>query len=531
MPLDLVPEKLLERARDQERKHGWLYAAWSYEQALHSIAETETSAAEIGERIGFCYKRASRQSEDLEEFTKLREQAAAAYQKAARLFEKKDSVANLGKSAQCDALAKYSRSWLASTLTEKAKTLDECRVFGDKALESFQKAGDNLNYGKTCNLLLLCLFERLYVAPTHKEKRIIAQEAMHLSNNALPVLSMLEDKSELLQAYSLLSLHNWYVADIVSEREEDRKELADLAVSYSDKAVSLSREVDNPYDAALSQWAAALCTLSFTENITSALEYAKGMLHQGNVVNDNYLKGVAFYILAFATDWAVAKEADPDKRKERYEETIKYAQAAERCLTLVAQDSIIGETYLFYGQSYSSLAYESTSPLEKLAFSKKAVEVGQKGLEYAVRSGSPDAIGSTLHALSKALHFSANLEPSADDKKKLQEEALGYRKEYNRVVEKAFPSMDWVLGVGKIYKAQLERELSRLESDESKKRTLLEQAVTDMDDGVSKCKKWITSRPTPSHIVFVAEFEDSFGKILEELYLLTEEEKTLHKAN
>jgi len=530
MPLDLTLEKLLERAKNQEKKYGWLYAVWSYEQALHFAAETGSFAAETWQRIGFCYERASRQAENMEEFTELRRHGVEAYKKAAILFKKINNVTNAGKSAQCNALAEYTRSWLASSPLEKAEMLDKCRAFGDKALQAFQTAGDELSYGKTCNLLLLCLFERLYVAPTHEEKRTIAQEGVQLSNKTLSVLTKLGDKSELLKTYSIASLQNWYAANI-SEQKENRKKLADTGLSYSEKAIALSKQIDAPCYAAMSRWAAAFCTLFFTEKIESSLEYAKEMLQQGIIVNDNYLKGVASYILAFATDWAISKEENPDKRKERYQEIIKYAEDAERYLVLVAQNSIIAETYMSYGQSYFSLAYESTGPSEKLALSKKAVEVGRKGLEYAFRSGSPDAIGSTLHALSKALHFYANQEPSTDDKAKLLEEALGYREEYNNVVERAFPSMDWVLGVGRIYKAQLERELSRLETDESKKKTLLEQAITDMDDGVSKCKKWITSRPTPSYIIFVAEFEDSFGKILEELYLLTEGEITLRKAN
>jgi KaiC/GvpD/RAD55 family RecA-like ATPase len=530
MPLDLTPEKLLERAKDQEKKYGWLYAVWSYEQALQSATEIVPSAAETWQRIGFCYERASRQTQDVQEFTKLRQQAVEAYQEAARQFEKINSVKNAGRIAQCKALAEYTRSWLASTLADKAKMLDECRAFGTKALHEFQTARDELNYAKTCNLLLLCLFEHLYAAPTNKEKRIIAQEGMQLSNDALPVLSKLGDKSELLQAYSISSLQDWYIANI-SEQKEERETLTERSLNYSEKATALSKEVEDPYYVAMSRWAAAFCTLFFTEKIESAIEYAKEMLQQGIVVNDNYLKGVASYILAFTTDWTVPREENPDKRKERYEETIKYAQDAERYLALVAQNSIIGETYLFYGQSYSSLAHETPGASEKLALSKKAVEVGRKGLEYAVRSGSPDAIGSTLHVLSKALHFYASLEPSTDDKMKLLEEALGYREEYNNIVERAFPSMNWIIGVGRVYKAELEVELAKSKTDGNENKKLLQQAVADMDDGVLNCKKWIASRPTPSHTALVAEFEDSFGKILDEFYLLTEDEKILRKAN
>ncbi len=530
MPLNLSLETVLKKAKEQEKKYGWLYAAWSYEQALHFESETASFAADTWQRIGFCYERASRQAEDVEEFKKLRQLAVEAYMSAAKLFEKEDGLDSQGKNAHCRASVEYVRSWLASSPSEKARMLDEGLAFGNKALDAFKKNGDELNYGKTCNDLLLCLFERLFLSSDDKEKKSICQQGAYYGNEAISALSKIDNKSELIRAYSIASLLSWYVANI-SEREEEQKEMADLSVNYSDKAMVLSRDVDNPYDIALSMWPAALCALYFAGNTKSSLAHSREMLQQGNTVSDNYIKGIASYILAFVSDWMVPKERNPDKKKARCEETFRYAQDAERYLRLVAQDSIIAETYMFYGQSYSSLIQESISSSEKRALSKEAVKVGRKGLEYAVRSGSPDAIGSALHALSKTLFSASNLEPRTDYKTKLLKEALGYREEYTNIVEKAFPSMDWVLGVGRIYTAQLERELFRLEVDQDKRRALLEQAVKDMDDGVSKCKKWITSRPTPPLIGIVAGFEDSFGKILDELYLLTEDEKILRKAN
>jgi hypothetical protein len=97
MSLNFTQEKLLERAKEQEKKHGWLYAAWSYEQALSLAVETASFAAETWQLIGFCYERASRQAENIEEFTKLRQHAVEAYQKAAILFEKMNNGTSAGK--------------------------------------------------------------------------------------------------------------------------------------------------------------------------------------------------------------------------------------------------------------------------------------------------------------------------------------------------------------------------------------------------------------------------------------------------
>ena len=144
MPLDLSLEKLLERAKDQEKKYGWLYAVWTYEQSLLSVEETGSFAAEIWQQIGFCYERASRQTEDVGEFSKLRQQAVEAYQEAARQFEKINTGKYVGKIAQCNALAEYSRSWLASASSEKAIILDECRANGEKALQVMPYSNNSL---------------------------------------------------------------------------------------------------------------------------------------------------------------------------------------------------------------------------------------------------------------------------------------------------------------------------------------------------------------------------------------------------
>jgi len=518
-------EAVLEKAKEQERKYGWLYAAWSYEQALRYDSEA-SFAAEIWKKIGRCYDLASRQSEKLEEFKKLRQLAIDAYRKAASLFEE---LKNPGKNLLCKAMAEHSRSWVSPNPAERRQALDECYALEKEALKAFKTAKDELNYGKTCNDLLLCLLELLHHAATEKEKQIFAQEGEHHSNEAIAVLSRQDNKPELLQAYSSASRHSWYAANI-SEHEEKRKALAQRSLEYAEKAVALSKEVNNPYCTAASEWSATLSTLFFTDRLEDSLQCAKEMLQQGTTLDDNYLKGVAYYLLAFVTDWMVSKEANPDKKEERCQEIIRYGEGAAQCLEVVSKDTIIAETYMFYIESYSTLSRDfATDPLEKRALSKTAVEIGRKGLEHAIRSGSPDAIGSVRHTLSKALHSYANLEPKKGEKAKLLQEALSLRKGYLDVVEKIFPSNYWILGLGKVYAAQLKSELAKLETGDNRI-ALLKDAVSDIEDGVLHCKKWIVQRPSPPLITFVAEYEEWFGKMLEDLHLMTEDAKVLRRA-
>ena len=521
---------LLDNAKEQEKKFSWLEASKSYEQAVNSESMTQPVMAETWERIGFCYDFASRQAETVGEFKKLRQFAAEAYQNTARILESEDYQKYQGEIERCNALAHYIRSWLASDPSERRRMLDECIRFGKRSMEAYKSAGDELNYGKMCNELLYCLFERLYVASDWKEMRDFAQEGIDCADKAIAVLSKLGKKDELLQAYYTASLQSWYAANI-SEQEEKRKELVERSLTCSDEALKLAKSGDNPYHIAMANWASAFCTLYFTEKVESALECAKEMLKQGTVVKDNYLQGIALYALTFVTNWITLREADPDKKKEEYRKIIEYADDGIRHLELVAQDFFIAEICLFYAESYSSLALEAgISPEERRDKVKKAITIGRQGLNYANRSGSPDAMCSTLHALSKALQFYSNIETGKEAKAKLLDEALVHRQEFNRVSERVVPSSDWVRGVGISYEGLIKLDLARLEANKDKRKALLESAVSNMEEGVSRCKKAILSHPVPTLQVAVGNFENGFGSILCELYLLTKDDKVLNRA-
>ena len=391
-------KRILTRAKEKEEKYDWLEAAKSYERALQSESPTDSLAAETWDRIGFCYSRASTQTEAPEEFKKIRQLAAEAYKKAAELFEKEGSLKNQGKNLQCYAMAEYVGSWLASNPLDKRIMLDECRSLGNKSLKAYENAGDQLGHGSVCNDLLLFLLERLYVATDSREMRDITREGMDCADKAVAVLSKLGNKSELLRAYFTASLQSWQAHACMQKR----KELMQRSLSYSEKALELSRDVKDPYYGAMSNWAAAFCNLLFTEKVESALEYANEMLKQGRTLRDNYLKGVALYILTFVINWMILREEDPDKRKEGHEKIIKCSKEGIPYLQLISQNFFIAETCLFYAETYSSLARDVITNIEtKRDMLEKAVEIGRKGLENAIKSGSPDATGSTHHALAK----------------------------------------------------------------------------------------------------------------------------------
>jgi len=527
MPANLDVKALLQRAKMHESKLEWINAAESYQKMI-DLTTNEEEKAEVLQNLGFCYSSASKQAEDNVKFKELGQLAVDAYQKAANYFTQQTDVSK-GQSAHYNAIANYIASLMASNPSEKIEKLDESLRYGRTSFSAYQSADDKLNQGKICTDLMLVLLERQSIASNWREKKKILQEGIDCASNAIDILSKLESKPDLLEAYSLASLLNFQAANIFEDVNR-RKDLSQSSQLYSEKASELTREVDNHYLVALSKWAAAYCTLLFSGDVESSLKNAAEMLKQGIAINDSYIQGVAYYILSWVTNWMMLREADPDKKREGYEKIIDHSEKAIRHLSIVSQDYYIGEVLRFRAEGYSSLALEVEASLEeKRVLLKKAVEFGRKGLEYAIQSGSPDVQGSTLHALSKALHNFSNLQTGEDERKKLLEEALAHRVEYNKIVESAFSSNDWVRGVGKNYEGPIKADLVNLVAEE-KKRDLLESAATDMRDGVARCRKWILARPEPTLISAVAGYEDRFGQILNQLYVITGDQKVLRKA-
>ncbi len=511
----------------------WLEAAKSYEENSISSKDRGSTLAQSWQRIGFCYSLASRQARDQKDFKKLRQQATQAYQRAAELFGENSDPKSKGESLKCSSLAEYTQSWIAQNPEEKDVCLQKCLSFGREALASFKKAEDETNYSQTCNILSQCLFDRVYLSSVESEKKAFVQEGIEFSNDAISIFEKLEMSEDLVVALHLATLHNWYLANI-GEKEAIRKASSEKCLEYSEKTLKLSRDFNNPYVKAKSFWARTLATLFFTENLETSLSCAKQMWEQALTIRDTYLQGIASYFLAFTTDLMIPSEANPNRKKQMYEDIIRYSENAVKSLNYVGQDSAIAEVYLVYPQSYSSLAREfALTAKEKLAFAKKAVRIGEKGLEHAIRSGSSDGIASNLHSLSKAYHYYSNLEPRPHEKPELLKVALGYRKEYVKIVQNAFKSNLWTLGLGLVYAAQAEADLSMLEPNEETKGLILKDAISDMEKGIPLCEKWVDSlgsQNVPTLVATLAGFEDKYGSILKDNYSLTKDKNNLTKA-
>jgi len=509
-------ELFLNEAKDQERKYDWMGAIKPYVKALNAALEVSNNskAAEIRERIGFCYRCAAMQAENPEEFKKRMLWAIKTYRKAAKLFGEVEEPA---KTCHCKAMATYLNSWLAGDPFEKKKLLDECWKLEKKALKFYEEAGDRLSYGKTCNELLTCLFDRKNLAWDWSEEKMIFEEAVGYGEGAIASLSEVAEEYELARAYCLMSLHHFYALDIYEL--EKSQEIRQKCLSYAEKALNLSKKIGDAYLIGITNVWLGLAAKDITGELESSLEYFENALQHGIRIRDNYLIGWASRCLAYATVWKVYAEEDSDKKREVYMQCKKHSEHAIRHFSLISYDQEIAFSYLFFSRVYQEVIPLETSSEDKRALLKKSVEAGEKGLEHAQRSGSAMATYCLLHQLSKSLFYLSTMERDVDRKNQLLIKSLQCIEQGIKALDQELPYYYWNRGVFRNYLALIQAELAKIERNKGKKVKLLRDAIANAENSIELCLK----RGTLSRYNYAAlgRYYGELGGIVDQLYRLT----------
>ena len=522
-------EAVLGKAKALEKEYNWIEAADFYKQALRLVGKEDfLKRGEIQEKIGYCLYRGAFQAETQEEFKSRMLEAVGAYERAAEVYQEVERA----KGLYCRAMALYTNSWIHVDTSRRREVLDQCGKLLKEAMEAFEKAGDHLSYGKACNDLSLCLLDKYDLEWDWRENRRRLEEAIKHSQNAISTLSKVGDERELIRAYVIAGLHS-IEAGLGNLGEEKREEFTQMALSYAEKALEFSKKTGDEYLVAESNDLAAMAQFNLTGNLELSLRHGEEFLQQAKKTKDSYLIGYALcYGLAHGILWIMGTaEEDPDKKREGYERVIRYAEDAVNHLLKVCRYDYLVDVHSIYSESYHFLALEvETDPEERRNLLERAIEVGQKGLEYAKQSGTPKIVN-VHHSLSKALYHLARMETQITEKRRLLEEGSEHREKSIDISKQTMSPFDyWHHGVFQNYAALIKAELATIEMDKGKKRGLLEEAVSHMEKCTELCTKWATIYPQSRLFATVGWYSDWFGGILNQLYLLTRDEETLKKA-
>ncbi len=135
-----------------------------------------------------------------------------------------------------------------------------------------------------------------------------------------------------------------------------------------------------------------------------------------------------------------------------------------------------------------------------------------------------------LNALSIALNWLSNTETKVSEKRRLLEEALEKREKAISIEQRVIPFDYFFRGASQNYRALTEAELARIETNKQKKRKLLEKAVSSMENCLKLCGKDVKEHPQLWKLSNLGRYHYWFGRILNQLYLLTEDERVLERA-
>jgi len=527
-------EQVLGKAAEREREYDWLGAAEFYGKALNLVSETDSlKMGEVQERIGYAFYRAAMQAESVTEFRDRMSQSVAHYEKAKESYENMSDPGKTSRILRCDATIAYIGYWLASEAPEKKRLLEDCWRLAKESLKAFKETGDALEYGKTYNQLSSSIVFGFCLEWDFQAREKLMREAVEHGEQAIKFLSALEDSRELAKAYArtafCLGVFDYFFLD-QDQRNRDRQKAQD----YWQKAKELSEDVAlfeflYPIFGAQSLLWGDGTEEAFT-NLEKALEY-------GRKTRDKFIIGCALDWLVYHTIWAppAKYDEDPVEREVFLKTVLQYAEDARQQYAPLSFISPRGDAFwieTLHAEKYSGLAYYETDLRKKHDLLEKAREAYADGLRRAEASGCPDVTSYANHKFGGILIHLAEIETSSEEKKRLLEEALKHKHEAVRITERLEPFLRYDRGVMQISLAVAKCELADLAKDPETKKSMLQEAVLDMENGLKLCIEEVRvfEKQFPAAPWSLGWYQYKTGVWLNRLFELTSNKEHLRKA-
>jgi tetratricopeptide (TPR) repeat protein/KaiC/GvpD/RAD55 family RecA-like ATPase len=532
-------ETLLEKAKELEKRYEWLDAIDFYEQASSLVSEGILTAAELRERIGFCFFKAALQADTNDVFRDRMGLAVKAYEETVELVQSVEKNGECAKISHVEALVAYVSSWLERDWMKKGKLLNEWWRLENEALEEYEKDGDLINIGKTCNNLLEFSLERFWLPTDFQDIKRVVDELLNLGEKSIKILSDLDDDYELARAYCFTGFYYaicpWWIGG-----NKDRVE--EVSIKYSQKALMHSEKIADSWLSAWAQLTVSGVQFFIKGNTILAIEHAKNALKHAKITKDHKLLAEATCMLGLNFGSALnllekdpekrlnLLEKDPEKRKERIHKSIKLIQESIDHYHTI--DLFVGRTFRSYKAivtNLKALAQSETDIKSRTEMLNKAVEVGYEGIKYTdgyVERRTANAIS----ALIEALYTRAVVETKNSKKQRLLKEALEYCIKENEIREREKNNIKLDSITNQSNQVFIYAALAKVEQKKEKKIELLTSCLASMEKAI----KLVAKDTQVHHLKWLSKaygtFCYRFGTPLNELYTLTKDVKFLSKA-
>jgi len=479
-------EEILRQAEQLEKNYDWLGATESYKKGLNLLPKDDfSSIGEIHERLGYAFHRAAFQAENNDEFRERMHQSITNYQEAKDLYGRLKKLTQTLRVSHCDAMSAFSAYWLASQPYEKKRLLDECWKLAKEILKGLDETGSALEYGQTYNQLSSSVGERFVYESDFQHREKLIREVVQYGERTIILLSNVDAPYELAKAYVKTALHlsvfAWYFVPDLDEKDV----YYEKGLGYWQKAKEISEET-----AFLELASMPIDTLDW--NIDEMLVQYSKALNYARKTKDKYLIGTALQWLAYAEGWTRPSIEDPDKIGEVIEKVLQYAKDSQHQLSLISRVSPFpvfwsGAPYASY---YERLALHETDLKKRRDLLEKAIAEWTGAAKQAENLGYPDIITATNNRLGVNLVSLARIETNLEKKRKLLESASEHIREEMNLREQLERFNYWNLGFSWMNLAYLKAELSQIETNDTKKKNMLEEADSYAERGLQFMVKY-----------------------------------------
>ena len=520
---DIRLESLLEEARNLEKKYEWLQVAEKIGTAVDLVEEKHyIKATEFLEKMGFCFYKAAMQAPDNTQFAFRMKLAIQTYEKEFRLLEEMEKEDN-----HVLALIAYTRSCLEKIPSKKKKLLAEWWNYEKHAKKEFESIGDFYSVAKICvNLVEYSSYDWIWSSSSFSETRNIYLECLNFAERAIKILTKLEDKYELARAYCFASWHYSFCVWFW-ESEEEIVPYAQKAEDYSKKALELAQSIGDAWLISQSYINIWNVTNSLNSNPNLAINPGNKILRFGEITKDNWCMGWGHALTAFSNVLAAAQIEDPDKQKQGYEKSLKMARESNKLFQRIHGVHELHIASAMHTMAFRFLANLETNKKKKISMLKTLSSFIQEKKEFfknreTINSGFSYQLSVNFFQLAKT-------EIEIEKKRNFLLQAKSCIEEQIKFSNEMHPFNVPHRSRNHFQLASVLRELAGIDSNKQKKIEMLNHAA----DSMRRCLEQIQKRKNFfqksawGYGYYFGRYHDYLGKILQEGYLLTRNEKTL----
>ena len=470
-------EEVLSKAEELEEKYGWLKAAELYGQALGVVEEEDfLKRGEIQGKIGFCFYRAALQADKQDDFNRHIRKAIKAYETASSAFASLSGPADKASGMRCKALALYCALYLLKETHEIKKGLYAILKLQKRALGMYKNCGDAAGKMVQCQDILQTMNDLLEYEETKDNRVELVDVGLAYSEEAIQGCVDLKNERDLADVYLKASELCGAGSGIFAD-ENRRVTCEKKQEEYLRNALELSERTGD--------WitqAKAVISHASWRGLRSSGEAAPVYLRNMHDLLEDSRKvrirevttGIINFIM-YGLLHQLVSATDRYKADENFAAVKKYGDESARLNSvtggILRGMASLGVTFWCLGISYKyyGLLFEN-DPKARIRLLDKGIEIARKIPSHT----SPVGRIVFLSTYSYHLNARASIERNAADRKKLLLEALHIANQWIKSIENLYPHFYRLIADHLLVYSSIRAKLAQMEASDTRIKMLHE---------------------------------------------------------